>query len=145
MQAARRLSGERILVVEDDEASRRALELRLQFEGAQVSVAGNAGDAREQLRDLQPTVAIVDLGLPSEDEGIGLCRELRSQPDQPRLPIVILTARDLDDRIRDLIHTGLVFYVRKGTAIAPLVNTIRNGALQGRRERERHSTEVVLG
>jgi len=72
-----RLEATRILVVEDDEASRELLRLTLERAGAWVDTVASASDARREMQSDPPDVLISDIRMPVED-GYSLIRSLRS-------------------------------------------------------------------
>jgi CheY-like chemotaxis protein len=99
-----RLSGTRVLVVEDDDDSREALRIILEQWGAIVDTATSAGDALERLKAFRPHVLLSDLAMPGED-GYSLIRRVRALEahEGGRTPAAALTAfARPDDRERAL-------------------------------------------
>ncbi|HET7675648.1 MAG TPA: response regulator [Gammaproteobacteria bacterium] len=89
-----------ILVVDDDAEIRSLLGTYLRKNGFRVSVAANGREMRTALETAAPDLIVLDLMLPGED-GLALCRDLRSRSDD--VPIIMLTARGEDvDRILGL-------------------------------------------
>jgi two-component system OmpR family response regulator len=89
-----------ILVVDDDAEIRSLLGTYLRKNGFRVSVAANGREMRTALETAAPDLIVLDLMLPGED-GLTLCRDLRSRSDD--VPIIMLTARGEDvDRILGL-------------------------------------------
>ncbi len=89
-----------ILLIEDDAEIRELVTALLQREGWRVAAAADAAEA-DALRAKEPPAAVVlDVMLPGED-GLSICRRLRSEGDNPfALPILMLTAKGEDvDRI----------------------------------------------
>lgn len=82
-------TGLHILAVEDDEAIRDLLSRIFQNEGAQARVVGTIREFRERLAIDDPTICIVDIGLPDGD-GLSLVSELRMAGDRG---VVVLTGR----------------------------------------------------
>lgn len=78
---------QRVLIVEDDDGVRQALERGLARGGFDTVPAAVAADALCTEFD----IALVDLGLPDRD-GIELCRELRIR--FPERPIIVVTGRN---------------------------------------------------
>jgi DNA-binding response OmpR family regulator len=88
-----------ILVVDDDARLRGLLESYMHEQGFQVHSLADSQGVDDVLARENIDLIILDLGLPSED-GLDLCRRLRSQGTTP---ILILTARgDEVDRILGL-------------------------------------------
>ena len=90
----------RVLLVEDDELLGSAVRAGMEQAGYTVDWL-RAGDlAAAALRDAEPDLLVLDLGLPGED-GLSVLRDLRARDST--LPVLILTARDtVDDRIAGL-------------------------------------------
>ncbi|TAK40729.1 MAG: two-component system response regulator OmpR [Betaproteobacteria bacterium] len=87
----------RILVVDDDQRLRDLLVRYLGAQGFEVRAVHDAGGMDKQLARERFDLIVLDLMLPGED-GLAVCRRLRSQPDNPA--IVMLTAKgDEVDRI----------------------------------------------
>jgi two-component system, OmpR family, catabolic regulation response regulator CreB len=102
-----------ILLVEDEDAIAQTLIYALSTDGFAPAHVRMLADARKALRDTQPALAILDVGLP-DGSGFDLCRELRSGAfGNARLPILMLTARSEEvDRIVGL-ELGADDYVTK--------------------------------
>lgn len=79
--------GERILVVDDDEAIRGLLGLVLRGEGFEVELATDVAQARRHLDQAQVDLVVIDVGLGSED-GRSLLGEIRQRSD---LPVVMIS------------------------------------------------------
>jgi PAS domain S-box-containing protein len=89
-------AGADILVVEDDPDTAVVLTETLARSGFSTAIATNAMEA-ESLAALRAVkVIMVDLGLPDKD-GISLIRTLRAQERTRRIPIIVVTARKLDE------------------------------------------------
>lgn len=117
----------RVLVLDDHEVVRRGLRDLLGAEpGIEVvGEAATAGQAVARGLALRPDVAILDVRLP-DGNGIGVCRDLRSQ--LPELACLILTSFDDDDALLDAILAGAAGYVLKQVRSADLVAAVRTVA-----------------
>jgi two-component system response regulator MprA len=102
---ARAGSSPRLLVVEDEPSISGFVRRGLIFEGYEVEVAENGRLALEAMRDRPPDLVILDLMLPEVD-GVEVARRVRAAEeadDLPRVPILMLTARDaVADRVAGL-------------------------------------------
>ncbi len=81
-----------LLLIEDDDAIRTALELSLTRQGHRVATAASGEDGLKLLREQRPDLIVLDVMLPGID-GFEVCRRIR-RTDQ--LPIILLTARNDD-------------------------------------------------
>jgi CheY-like chemotaxis protein len=90
-----------VLIVEDDERTREMLRRTLQKEGWEIREAANGRLGVEQLSAGAPGLILLDLMMPELD-GFGFMQELRRRPDCARVPVIVITAKDLtdDDRRR---------------------------------------------
>lgn len=83
-------SGQRILVVEDEEDLARLLAMHLRSARYEVDLAGDGQTARRLLGGRRYQLVILDLSLPGVD-GTGICRRLRMR--RPRPHILVMTCR----------------------------------------------------
>jgi two-component system, OmpR family, alkaline phosphatase synthesis response regulator PhoP len=106
------MSGERILVVEDEPDIRKLIAYHLLQERFKVLEAQNGEDALELVRSEKPRLIILDLMLPGLS-GMEFCRMIRQQPQTMHIPILMLTAKAGEaDRVVGL-EMGADDYVTK--------------------------------
>jgi len=86
------MSGERILVVDDEPNIVDLVTMYLEREGYRVESAFDGAQALEQIQAHEPALVVLDLMLPEVD-GFEVCRQTRVRSD---VPIIMLTARDDD-------------------------------------------------
>lgn len=84
-------SGSRVLVVDDDVPLAQLLRQQLQSQSYRVSMAHDGESAQQAIQDGRFDLVILDLNLPKLD-GMSLLQQIR--PSQPRLPVLVLTARN---------------------------------------------------
>jgi len=110
----------RVVVVEDEDAVRAAVEQALRTDGLAVSSFADWVDADKILR-AAPDLAVLDVMLP-RGNGLDLARRLRARRD---VPIVFLTARDaVDDRLAGFA-LGADDYLVKPFALEELLARVR--------------------
>jgi two-component system response regulator PrrA len=132
--------GQRVLIVDDDDALRRSLGRNLRLEGFQVTDARDGRSALDAVHAYPPDVIVLDVTMPGID-GIDLTRRLRAVGDD--VPILILSARDgVDDRIVGL-EAGADDYLVKPFIPRELVARLR--ALLRRRPEVPPDTATVIG
>ncbi|MDO8281397.1 MAG: response regulator transcription factor [Thermodesulfovibrionia bacterium] len=91
---------DRILAVDDDADILKVLKANLQLHGYEVDTADTWAKARDILSAVQPDLMILDVMLPDGD-GVEICRQLRKE--SPKIPIIMLTARDkVSDKVMGL-------------------------------------------
>ena len=113
----------RVLLVEDDLAIAQPLARALEREGHDVQVAAEGKSALAQVRAGNQDLVVLDLGLPDLD-GLEVCRTLRSE--DPRLPILIFTARGSEMDVVVGFEMGADDYVSKPFRSKELMARIRS-------------------
>src|SRR5689334_19999362 len=112
----------RILVVEDDAAIARMLEIELADAGYQVQCVARGDEALAAIARDEPSAVVLDLRLPDRD-GLSVCRQARREGHA--VPILMLTALDrLGDRVLGL-DAGADDYLAKPFAIEELLARLR--------------------
>jgi two-component system KDP operon response regulator KdpE len=108
--------GPRILLVEDDDATRDLIAANLRAHGYVVEEAGAVGEAEVAWETRRPDVVVLDLGLPDRD-GDALIRRVRRDA---ATPILVISARgDERDKIAAL-EDGADDYVTKPVGLGEL-------------------------
>ena len=122
-----------ILVIEDDAAISRVLQLELEHEGYQVTVARD-GLSGLELALKEPDLVLLDLMLPRMD-GMEICKRVRAKS---RVPIIMLTAKDrVPERVAGL-DMGADDYLTKPFSTEELLARVRA------RLREREPADNVI-
>lgn len=81
----------RVLVVDDDEDIRIAIEMTLALRGYDVTSAGDGADALDLLHaGHAPSVILLDLRMPRMN-GFEFLHALRADAALPRIPVIVLT------------------------------------------------------
>ena len=86
------MSGELILLVDDEANIVELARLYLERDGFRVTAVGDGESALDRVAKENPALMVLDLMLPELD-GYEVCRRVRANSD---LPIIMLTARDED-------------------------------------------------
>jgi CheY-like chemotaxis protein len=117
-------AGLRVLVVDDEEEARLAIEQVLVTHGAAVDIAANAVAAVSALSRKQYDVIVSDLAMPFDD-GFMLLHHLRRANGRNQLiPAVALTAHGSSEMRARAVEAGFTAYVTKPVAALALVNII---------------------
>src|SRR3954464_7095623 len=111
-----------VVLVEDDEHIADLVSLYLDQSGFKVYRADDGPDGLRTIRERQPKLVILDVGLPGAMDGLEVCRQLRATTD---VPVIMLTARDGEiDRILGL-ELGADDYVTKPFSPNELVARVK--------------------
>lgn len=106
-----------VLIAEDDADVRKWLTVALESEGYAVRAVADGEAATAAVAEKLPDLVILDVTMPRKD-GIAACRELRTR--HPRLPILMLTARDTDEDRLAGYEAGVDDYATKPFSIKVL-------------------------
>jgi DNA-binding NarL/FixJ family response regulator len=117
----------RVVLIEDNDVFRAALELLLGMRGEIEVVRSDADGERviELCRELEPDVLLVDYRLPGLD-GVEVTRSVHEQC--PSVAVVALTAAAEDREIAALLEAGAVACLRKDESLDTIANTVRAAA-----------------
>jgi two-component system response regulator MprA len=111
-----------VLIAEDDDEIRHALERILGFEGYRTLVATDGAAALSSVVEHGPDVIVLDVMMPYVD-GLAVCRRLRERGN--RTPILMLTARhEVSDRVAGL-DAGADDYMPKPFDLEELLARLR--------------------
>jgi len=112
----------RVLLAEDDRATRESLVRALELDGYDVRAVNDGAAALEAFEEHDPDLLVLDLMMPNVD-GLTVCRRLRSRSDHT--PILIATARtEVSDRVSGL-DAGADDYLPKPFALDELLARVR--------------------
>jgi hypothetical protein len=104
----------RVLVVEDDESARALIRRALESEGWEVDEAENGRVALERLAESEPALVLLDLMMPEMD-GFEFLETLRDGADPSRVPVVVITAKELTEEDHLRLNGGVERIVQKGS------------------------------
>ena len=111
-----------VVLVEDDPNISDLVDMYLRQDGFRVYQATTGERGLEQVRDRDPRLVILDIGLAGDMDGMDVCRQLRATSD---IPIIMLTARDTEiDRVLGL-ELGADDYVTKPFSPRELVARVK--------------------
>jgi DNA-binding response OmpR family regulator len=114
----------RILVVEDDEKSRRLLADVLGYHGFEVKTAATGEEGLAHAREARPDAALLDVQLPGMS-GFDLLARLRAESTGAQIPVIAVTASVMDVDRRKILAAGFDAYVPKPVNISELVSTLK--------------------
>ena len=135
------MTGERVLVVDDDRALLRALTIGLAARGYDVVTARTGTDGVVQASLTQPALVVLDLSLPDLD-GVEVCGRIREFSD---VPILVLSALGGQDRKVEALDRGADDYVTKPFGMAELEARLRVLLRRSRPNGRDEVAEVVVG
>jgi len=139
-------SRERILVVDDEKAVLRLIDLVLRDEGYRCTTVQGAAQARSQLADGTFELMLCDVAMP-EESGLDLVRDVTAR--HRSMAVLMVTGADDPDMARAALDLGAYGYVVKPFTPNVLVIAVANAVHRRRLELENlryreHLEEIVL-
>jgi DNA-binding NarL/FixJ family response regulator len=121
----------RVLIAEDEEQLREALQELLEEKGYQVvAVTRNGAEAIELGKDLKPDLVLVDYRMPGAD-GVTVTAALKE--DSPNTQIVMFTAYDETSLSIDATRAGIFAFLVKGCAPSLIFQALESAWKQKQR------------
>lgn len=123
------MTQKKLLVVDDHDLSREMLSRRLRRKGFEIVTAVDGEDAVRTALEHEPDLVLMDLSMPGVD-GWEAARWIRKNPSIAAVPILALTAHELDGIEGAVRSGGFDGFERKPIDLPRLVEKIR-GMLRG--------------
>ena len=130
------MSAPSVLVVDDDPALREIVAEGLQTEGYEIRFAENGAEALVLVREAQPNVIILDLGMPVMG-GLEFLAEINLKPSDP-IAVVVLTAMGDAESAGASFDAGVSAFVKKPFTLNELRGAVKNALAA-----KEHSTLVT--
>jgi DNA-binding response OmpR family regulator len=116
-------AGQRLLIVDDEEALAKVMQRTLRSRGFEADVAFTAAGARQQIEANDYALTLLDVRLPDES-GYGLLEELRAR--RPDTAVVMISGVDDPELGRAALEHGAYGYVVKPVGATMLYLTVVN-------------------
>ena len=132
----------RVLVVEDDKDLAELLAYNLKKEGYEVFVCLKGAEAIKLIESENPDLVLLDVMLPDFD-GFRIAEYIRNSEEFKDIPIVFITAKDMEqDKLRGF-NLGADDYITKPFSVKELVARVK--AVLRRYGKEKRQTKFKLG
>src|SRR4051794_12340630 len=106
-------SVKKVLIADDDAISRRVVEASLRRGGYEPVVAADGVEVLRMGGEPDgPRLLVLDWEMPRLD-GLGVCRTIRTGPQEPYVYVLLLTANDRRDEIVEGLDAGADDYMTK--------------------------------
>jgi len=102
-----------VLIVEDHPETREMLRRTLEKAGWAVAEASNGRVGLERMATTQPKLILLDLMMPEMD-GFEFLEALRREGHPRRVPVIVITAKELTDEDRRRLNGGVERILQKG-------------------------------
>lgn len=135
--------GEKVLVVDDNNANRSMMADVLDHWGYRVIEAAQGMEAVERAREELPDIVLLDVMLPGMN-GYEVCRQLKEDRRLERVPVVMLTVLDDSEaRIRAL-NVGADLFINKPPNYKELRKNIESLLVNSKKFREMESLDALI-
>ena len=118
------MANERILIVEDDEKSRRLVRDVLRFKGYETVETETAEEGLRVAREARPALILMDIQLPGMN-GIDALGCLRADPATRDIPVIAVTASAMTQDRKQILAAGFDAYQPKPIAVKAFLDAIR--------------------
>ena len=134
------MEGNRILLVEDNEAIVLGLKYLLSGEGFTPVVAGSLEQSKQRLMEGEYVLALLDVSLPDGD-GFEFCKFLKDK--KANVPVIFLTAKEAETDVVKGFDLGADDYVIKPFRNRELISRIRNVLRRSGQESEKETEKIL--
>ncbi len=114
----------KVLIIDDDEHIRVLAEWVFSKEGDRVSVAGSGGDGLALVGVFRPDVVLLDFYL-EDMSGADVLAALRGDAETCGIPVILLTAREVEQEERETALEGALGVIPKPFDPTRLRETVR--------------------
>lgn len=118
------MSGELILIVEDQPLNRKLVRDVLQAKGYRTAEAETGEDGVAVAHDQLPALILMDIQLPGIS-GIEALRRLREDPVTRAIPVIAVTASAMQQNQREITAAGFDGYLPKPINIGDFLETVQ--------------------
>ena len=132
-----------ILIVDNEVGIRELLSEILQDEGYQVSVAENAGEARNYRLRTQPALVLLDIWMPDTD-GVTLLREWAAN-GQLTMPVVMMSGHGTIETAVEATKVGAFDFLEKPVGLQKLLSTVTRALKTAAGQGPRRISLAALG
>jgi pilus assembly protein CpaE len=106
------INSENILIIDDDPATTRLLEVLLRREGYNIQSENLSEKAIQTSKSFSPNLIILDLMMPGVD-GMAVCRDMKDDPELENIPIIMFTAVNQPEVKDEAKNAGINEYITK--------------------------------
>lgn len=130
------MSGETILIVDDEESVRKSLADVMRDEGYDVVTVASGREGIDALNETQPSLALLDIAMPEMD-GIETLRRIREV--RPDLPVIMVTGHGTIETAVKTTKMGAYDFIVKPPELQHLTLVVKHGIEESRLREENES------
>ncbi len=130
------MSGETILIVDDEESVRKSLADVMRDEGYEIVSAASGREGLDLLNEAQPSLALLDIAMPEMD-GIETLRRIREL--RPDMPVIMVTGHGTIETAVKTTKMGAYDFIVKPPELQHLTLVVKHGIEESRLREENES------
>lgn len=113
-----------VLYIEDNPHNRRLVRRTLQRRGYEMVEADNGITGLEMVRELNPPLVLLDIGLPQMD-GIEVVKHIKADTELQQIPVIALTASAMRGDRERFLAAGCDDYLSKPIQVLELLQMVK--------------------
>lgn len=133
----------RILLIEDEEDIAALIKLQAEMSGYKLHVEVDGINGYRAIEREKPDLVILDIMLPGQN-GLDVCRKMKSNPDLKNIPVVIITAKGEELDVVLGLELGADDYIPKPFSPKILLSRIK-AVLRRTKEPEKQEKVISFG
>ncbi|MBF0102149.1 MAG: response regulator [Desulfobacterales bacterium] len=122
----------RILIIDDDEANRKVMEMLLVRENFEPILAPNGRIGLELAHSQKPAIIVLDVFMPREN-GFDLLKQFKADHELNHIPVLLFTILDREESRQKAMELGACAYITKPFDMKEVVSHIKKNLI-GRTE-----------
>ena len=115
----------RILIVEDQPDIRELIRMSLESDDFEIHEADSGDAALQMVGQLQPDLMLLDVMMPGQVDGLGVCQRIKGDPVRKRTRVVMLSARSSAADRQAGLRAGADDYLVKPFSPRQLLQVVR--------------------
>ena len=119
------MANELILVVEDNDSSRKLVRDILKFRGYEIIEAETGEDGVRLARERLPSLVLMDIRLPGMD-GIEALAQLRAEAATQTIPVLAMTASVMTEHRQKIMDAGFDAFQSKPIAVKEFIAAVEH-------------------
>jgi two-component system, OmpR family, alkaline phosphatase synthesis response regulator PhoP len=113
-----------VLLVEDDLDLQRIYSEKLGNSGFKVNLAIDATQGFSAIKNLKPSLILLDIMLPGKMNGFELLKKIKSEDDIKNIPVIVIT--NLDTEKDEAIKLGAIdYFIKANIELSEIVEKVK--------------------
>ena len=118
------MTGERVLLIDDEPAMHKLIKVILENEGFQLVGPEEHVEAKKEIKGRRPDLIILDIMMPEVD-GFEILERLKEDQETSSIPVIVLTVRNLKEDMQRAKSLGADLYMTKPFEPTDLLDAVR--------------------